>query len=68
MEFSVINCIFMRGDGSTFKITQKFMPYFYLHVKESNRENVVLYLIRRYEELIYKIETNAPKTDLNYVY
>lgn len=56
----------MEDDGSRFKITLPFQPYFYLLAKKENIQEVTGYLSKKYAGSILKIE-QILKEDLDLV-
>lgn len=63
---SVVDYYFIEDDGSRFKITVPFQPYFYLLTKKENIQEVIAYLSKKYMGLIAKIEP-VLKEDLDLV-
>lgn len=56
----------MEEDGTRFKVSYPFMPYFYVLTKRELIEEVTQYLSKKYTGIIGKIETVA-KDDLDLV-
>lgn len=63
---SVVDYYFIEDDGSRFKITLPFQPYFYLLTKKENVQEVTAYLSKKYAGSIVSIEP-VLKEDLDLV-
>eukprot|EP01116_Phalansterium_solitarium_P016004 TRINITY_DN3613_c0_g1_i2.p1 TRINITY_DN3613_c0_g1~~TRINITY_DN3613_c0_g1_i2.p1 ORF type:complete len:1510 (-),score=589.87 TRINITY_DN3613_c0_g1_i2:2531-7060(-) len=61
---SALDCFFLGEDGSTFKASLPYQPYFYLGIKVGHFGEVEGYLRRKYEAKIFKIEA-IEKEDLD---
>ncbi|KAJ8941928.1 hypothetical protein NQ318_013261 [Aromia moschata] len=61
---AAIDYYFMEEDGSRFKITYTFMPYFYILIKRELIQEVTEYLVKNYSGTIVKTET-VSKEDLD---
>lgn len=63
---AAIDLYFIEEDGSTFKATLKYEPYFYIAVKQDTEREVENMLKRQYEHLISQILI-VEKEDLDMV-
>ncbi|XP_065212426.1 DNA polymerase epsilon catalytic subunit 1 [Planococcus citri] len=61
---SVVDYYFIEDDGSRFKVTLPFQPYFYLLTKKENIQEVTGYLSKKFAGSIIKIE-QVLKEDLD---
>lgn len=62
-----VDYYFMEEDGTRFKVSYPFMPYFYLLTKNDSIEEVVDFLKGKYSGLIVRMEV-VSKEDLDLVY
>lgn len=53
-------------DGSRFKVSLTFQPYFLIMARKECEQEVILYLSKKYAGTIHKIEMNE-KEDLDLV-
>lgn len=57
---------FMEEDGTRFKVSYSFMPYFYVLTKRELIQEVTEFLIKKFSGVIGKVET-VTKEDLDLV-
>ncbi|EDV21734.1 uncharacterized protein TRIADDRAFT_30078 [Trichoplax adhaerens] len=64
--FSAVDYYFVEEDGSRFKVTMPYKPYFYVAVKKDTEAEVASYLLKRFSgvlttvDIISKEELNLP--------
>lgn len=63
---SIVDYYFIKEDGSRFKISLPFTPYFYILPRKENMQEIIQFLSKKYAGLITNIETNF-KEDLDLV-
>lgn len=63
---SAMDYYFIEMDGSRFKISLAFQPYFLINARKECQQEVVLFLSKKFAGTIYKIEV-LEKEDLNLV-
>lgn len=63
---AAVDFYFMEEDGTRFKVSYPFMPYFYVLTKRELIQEVTQYLSKKYGGTIGKIET-VSKEDLDLV-
>lgn len=63
---SVVDYYFIEDDGSRFKVTLPFQPYFYVLVKKENSQEVMGYLSKKYAGSVVGVEPIL-KEDLDLV-
>lgn len=57
---------FIEMDGSRFKISLTFQPYFFILARKECEQEVIQYLTKKYAGTLYKIEV-IEKEDLDLV-
>ncbi|XP_035661114.1 DNA polymerase epsilon catalytic subunit A-like [Branchiostoma floridae] len=61
---SAVDYYFIQDDGSRFKVSYPFKPYFYIAVRKDSEREVSSFLTKKFGGVISKVET-TPKEDLD---
>ncbi|VDO97023.1 unnamed protein product [Soboliphyme baturini] len=54
---SAVDYYFIEDDGSRFKVSYPFKPYFYIAVKPKTEQEVMAFLSKRYAGVVFNVET-----------
>lgn len=61
---SAVDYYFIEEDGSRFKVSLPFEPYFYIATKPGSEQEVISFLTRKYQGTLARVEL-CPKEDLD---
>lgn len=61
---SAVDYYFIEEDGSRFKVSLPYEPYFYVAAKPGTEQEVISFLTRKYQGTLARIEV-TPKEDLD---